>query len=221
MLSIIIPTLNAQDCLPALLAQIRNSVPNAQIIVSDGGSQDDTLRLAAGSGAILVSGQSGRGRQLRRACRLAQYDWMLILHADSTLHPKWLEAVERHMFDYPYRAGFFDLEFDTKRWSARFVEGIVRYRCFAWGLPYGDQGLLISKVHYNEVGGYADVSLFEDVMMSRAIGNSRLQRLKRPIITSAEKFEREGFFRRGWKNLGLLWRFKQGESPEELMKAYP
>lgn len=88
------------------------------------------------------------------------------------------------------------------------------------GLPYGDQGLLISRTLYDEVGGYADVPLMEDVMLVRRIGKRRLSFLSAEARTSAAKYERDGWHKRSWQNAWLLTRFLLGASPEKLAKHY-
>ena len=107
-----------------------------------------------------------------------------------------------------------------EKFSARILEALVRIRCKVFGLPYGDQGLLISKALYDAVGGYPDIPLFEDVALIRALGKRRIRRLGLPLTTSADKYERGGFYRRGWRNFRLLRRYLKGEAPEELLKAY-
>jgi hypothetical protein len=88
------------------------------------------------------------------------------------------------------------------------------------GLPYGDQGLLISRTLYDEVGGYLDVPLMEDVMIVRAIGKPHLTELNAEARTSAAKYERDGWGKRSWRNAFLLIRFLLGAKPEDLAKRY-
>jgi hypothetical protein len=87
------------------------------------------------------------------------------------------------------------------------------------GLPYGDQGLLISRKLYDEVGGFLDVPLMEDVMIVRAIGKQRLTELNAEARTSAAKYERDGWGKRSWRNAFLLIRFLLGAKPEDLAKT--
>ena len=219
MLAIIIPTLNSETNLNFLLEQISDHTD--RIVVSDGMSDDDGLKTAASHRAVLTIGQSGRGRQLARGADWAvNADWLLFLHADSELPDNWQIEVNAHLQNYPNRAAYFKLRFSSAKPSARFVELMVKLRCFAWALPYGDQGLLISRELYDEIGGYPDWPLFEDVNIIEKIGRKRLKSLPATITTSAEKYERDGFVRRGWRNLKLLRRYKKGEAAHELLKNY-
>ena len=99
-LSIVIPTLNAEATLPAVLIALMEGVEAGlvrELIVTDGGSQDATRAIAEEVGAIWITDEAGRGGQLARGCAKAGGDWMLVLHADSVPGPGWVEAVERGM----------------------------------------------------------------------------------------------------------------------------
>ena len=219
MICVVIPTLNSEHQLTQLLSGIDSDA--SRLVVTDGGSTDGTLREAARAGARIALGSAGRGNQLKRGCRWGgECDWLLCLHADSRLPDRWLSLVTHHIERFPDKAGYFDLRFDASGWQARCVEGLVRLRCRALGLPYGDQGLLISRRLYDACGGYPDMHLFEDVALVRALGRRRILPLGGVIVTGAEKYERDGYFRRGWRNLRLLSRYLRGESVETLLKAY-
>ena len=219
MICAVIPTLNPGDAYPALLQDLRPHV--SRIVVSDGGSETLPLSLAVQNGAVIAIGSAGRGQQLKRGTSwAAECEWLLILHADSRLPANWHAHVLTHIKSHPDKASYFDLRFDSARLSARILESLVRLRCSLFGLPYGDQGLLIPRALYDAVGGYPDIPLFEDVSLIRALGKSRIRRLGAPLITSADKYERDGFFRRGWRNIRLLRRYLKGESIESLLKAY-
>lgn len=219
MICAVIPTCDSEADLPGLLLQLRTS--DMQIVVSDRGSDDKTLKIAARHKAVIAIGRAGRGHQLRRGARRGvDCEWLLFLHADSQLPGHWETLVTRHIKDHHSKAGYFDLSYDSPKFAARLVEILVKLRCAVFALPYGDQGLLISRALYEEVGGYGAVPLFEDVAIIRAIGRNRLRRLGGALITSADKYESDGFFRRGWRNLGLLRRYLKGESPDTLAKDY-
>jgi len=221
MISVIIPTLNAGNTLRTLMAQLGGEVDH--IIVSDGGSNDDTISIAVKFKASLVLGHQGRGHQLARGARWSKHknnNWLLFLHADSRLSPDWHKQVSHHISQYPEKAGYFDLKFDSSRLPARLVEIFVKARCKLFALPYGDQGLLISRDMYEAVGGFAPQPLFEDVALIKTLGSKRIRRLGTHIVTNSAKYDRDGFFRRGLRNLRLLARYMSGEDPDQLAKDY-
>ncbi len=219
-ISIVIPTLNAQDALPGCLAALMEGLESGlirELIVSDGGSQDTTGAIAQAWGATVLHGPASRGGQLRRGCAAAQADWLLVVHADTQLQPGWTKAVGAHL-NHPERAGWCSLRFDQGGMAARVVAGWANLRSL-FGLPYGDQGLLISARLYAETGGFADVPLMEDVAMARAL-RGRLTRLDVVAQTSAEKYVRQGWVTRGARNLWTLTRYLSGADPATLAAAY-
>ncbi len=224
MLSVIIPTKTTMPSFSKLLKQL--SSEDIQLIISDGFSEDDTLKIAAAAGANLAIGEASRGGQLRRGAVLARYEWMLFLHSDSVLTDNWRSLVDRHIKNFPDKAGFFTLKYDSPKLSARWVELMAAWRSLivkypkGWAIPYGDQGLLISRKLYDEIGGYPDWPLFEDVNIVEKIGWARLRNLGGHIITCHRKHERDGFLQRGWRNFRLLRRYKSGEAIESLVKDY-
>jgi hypothetical protein len=95
----------------------------------------------------------------------------------------------------------------------------VALRCVLLGLPYGDQGLLISRRLYEEVGGYRPLPLMEDVDLVRRL-RGRLRPLAARALTSAERYRRDGYLGRSVRNAVLLARYFAGADPERLAKAY-
>ncbi|MEQ5827351.1 TIGR04283 family arsenosugar biosynthesis glycosyltransferase [Sulfitobacter sp. NFXS29] len=220
-ISVVIPSLNAAAALPACLAALVEGLQAGlirEVILSDCGSSDGTPQLAEGWGAEVISGAPSRGGQLRRGCEAAQGEWLLVLHADTVLAPGWTDAVQDHMARGPGAAGWFRLRFDQRGLAPRLVAGWANLRS-ACGLPYGDQGLLLPRALYDAVGGYPDQLLMEDVALARAL-RGRLARLEGIAVTSAEKYRRQGWLRRGGRNLWTLMRYAMGASPNALAESY-
>lgn len=220
MLIIIIPTYQAEAALERLLPQLAGHA----VIVSDGGSTDATLKVAAKQGARLACGAKGRGAQLRLGAHLArrageEADWFLFLHADSQMSDGWEDVVESAMKTPHPR--YFRFKADATGLFARVMNRMVALRCWALGLPYGDQGLLISRQLYEGVGGYSEMPLFEDVeMVERLKKTSSLKPLSHPLITDVSRHKRQGLWKRGLSNLRLLWRYKSGADVETLLREY-
>lgn len=221
-LSIIIPTLHAADRIGPVLAALTEGLTTGlvrELILSDGGSDDGIAAVAEEAGALLVTGPSGRGGQLARGAEAAGGDWLLFLHADSVPRPGWAEAVAAHLRDHAGQAGYFDLRFDAKGPAAGWVAGWANRRSRWLGLPYGDQGLLINAGTYTRMGGYRPMPLMEDVEIARRL-RGRLRPLGHSVVTSAERYRRNGWVRRGGQNLWLLGRYLAGADPENLAEAY-
>ena len=223
-LSIIIPAKDAAGdlpgCLSALFAGVEAGLVREVIVSSVPSNDPKTQSIAEDAGAVWVEGEEGRGRQMRRGAESARGDWLLFIHADTWLSSDWPQTVKQHLQDQPQKAGAFQLAFRSTAKRARIVEGLTNWRARTFGLPYGDQGLLISRALYDEIGGFDPVPLMEDVMIVRKIGKARLVELPARAATSGAKQERDGWFGRSLRNLWLLFRFSRGASPEELAKAY-
>lgn len=222
-LSIVIPTLNASEELPGCLSCLMEGLEGGvirELVISDGGSEDSTLTIADEVGAFVVAGAASRGGQLKRGADMANGEWLLFLHADTRLAAGWSGAVLEHIATDPDKAGHFKLCFDKSGIAARVVAGWANLRSRLFGLPFGDQALLVSRRLYDQVGGYDDIPLMEDVAMARKLGRKRLSVLDAIARTSARKYEKQGWLRRGCANLGLQIGYLCGVSPERLARRY-
>jgi rSAM/selenodomain-associated transferase 2 len=217
MLSVVIPTLNAAATLGATLVAVREA---DEIVVADGGSTDGTVATAERHGARVIAALRGRGAQLRAGAAAARGDWLLFLHADTVPGARWREAVDAHAKTSPDEAAYFGFRLADRAWQARLVELGAAARAGLLGLPYGDQGLLVSRVLYDALGGYRPLPLMEDVDLVRRIGRRRLRPLGVEASTSAERWRRDGWARRSARNLGLLALYRLGTSPERLARLY-
>ncbi|MCY7399086.1 MAG: hypothetical protein LH466_09665, partial [Sphingomonas bacterium] len=168
----------------------------------------------------VIAAPRGRGTQLRAGGEAARGDWLLFLHADTQLGAGWREAVAAHVATASDRAGYFDLRLDDDAWQARFIERGVASRVRLLGLPYGDQGLLISRRLYDDVGGFRPLALMEDVDLARRIGRHRLRRLDATALTSADRWRRDGWLRRSGRNLACLALYALGMAPTRLARFY-
>lgn len=217
-LTIVVPTLNAAASLPRTLA----SIAPATIVVVDGGSTDATRRVAAAAGAHVLQTNPSRGGQCAAGAAAASGAWLLFLHADTSLAAGWQEAVERFRTDpsNAERAAYFRFSLDDATPSARRLERWVAWRCHRLALPYGDQGLLISRALYTAIGGHRPLPLMEDVDLVRRLGRARLVALPVDAVTSAERWRRDGWWRRSARNLGCLALYRAGVPPRWLLPLY-
>jgi rSAM/selenodomain-associated transferase 2 len=213
MITAIIPTLNAAAFLPATLSAIEGV---AEVIVIDCGSADATVEGAIAAGARVLTAPRGRGGQIAAGTAAASHPWLLLLHADTRLAPDWLAAVHGD----PTRAGYFRFVLDSNDPRARRLERLVAWRCRRLGLPYGDQGLLIHRNLLASIGGIRTLPLMEDVDLVTRLGRARLVALKADAVTSAAKWEGQGYLRRSARNLLCLSLWFAGVPPRLIARLY-
>jgi rSAM/selenodomain-associated transferase 2 len=220
-ISVVVPTLDAQDTLPACLTALMEGLTAGLIrdlVISDGGSTDATLAIAEEAGAVVMTGPASRGGQLSRGAQAARGTWLLFLHADTVLDPGWADAVADHL---EHRGGpaYFQLAFRARGVMPAWVAGWANLRSRAFGLPYGDQGLLISQADYLRSGGYPDQPLMEDVALVRALDRP-LTGLDVRVVTRAERYQKAGWLNRGARNLWTQAQYFAGVDPAVLAARY-
>ncbi|MEE4188745.1 MAG: glycosyl transferase, partial [Roseobacter sp.] len=143
-------------------------------------------------------------------------EWLLVLHADTRLEFGWVGPAIHHL--NTAQAGWFKLSFDDRSILGSCVAGWANLRS-RFGLPYGDQGLLIPADLYDRVGGYPNQPLMEDVALALAL-KGHLRRIDANAVTSASRYRRQGWLRRGARNLWTLCRYFGGVSPQRLADTY-
>ncbi len=219
-ISIIIPTLNCETDLYETLGSLFEGIENdliRELIISDGGSADKTKSIAYEVGAVFIEGPTSRGLQISKGIDKSRADWILILHADTSLSLDWsvnlLQKIDRNF------AYHFKLKFKSKSLFARILEYWVQVRSKFFGLPYGDQGLLIHRDLLNAIGGFPKIPLMEDIALARKL-KSKTKSLDILAHTSAEKYHNNGWFRQSVLNFFLLIQYFLGKDSSQLSKAY-
>jgi len=222
MLSIVIPVLNEGFRIEAILSRLQDADLDCEILIADGGSDDGTMELLTRKGARVVSAPRGRGSQMAKGAERAIGNWLLFLHADTHPGPGWTTVIKRFMADPDnrFRAAYFTFALDDPSPDARRIEKMVHWRCQTLGLPYGDQGFLISRDFYDRLDGYQPIALMEDVEMVSRIKNHRLEQLPAIAVTSAERYQRDGYLLRPARNLLCLALYFVGIPVTVLEKIY-
>ncbi len=220
-ISVIIPTLNAAHSIGPTLACLYEGMGKSlicEVVLADGGSTDDIEKVASGTGAMLVSAPKGRGSQLQAGAKAAKGRWLLFIHADTVLSEDWVAKMGAHINTNP-KAAYCKLAFDAQGFAPRFIALSANLRSKIFGLPYGDQCLLISRELYKKSGGYSDIPLMEDVAFARKL---RGQLIALPITatTRSDRYIKDGWFTRARKNLGTLALYFLGVTPEKLAQRY-
>lgn len=228
MISVVIPTLNAESNLTATLAALVAATVQGlirEVIIADGGSSDATADIADVAGAKFLKTEQGRGSQLAAGAERASSNWLLFLHADTVLQPGWEQEAAAFMervdsATLPQSAAAFSFALNDFGARPRLLETIVRLRCALFRLPYGDQGLLIPRRLYSSLGGYRPLPLMEDVDLVRRVGRKRLVMMRSNAVTSAERYKRDGYIRRMARNMACLSLYYLRVPPKTLVRLY-
>lgn len=222
LVSVVIPVWRDVDVLADSLGRLSPVPTGVEVIVASvlGDESRYDHRGTAYPHVHWISAPRGRAVQMNAGAAVATGRWLLFLHADCTLPDRWTEVVVQ-ADAAGAAAGAFRFRLDTPDWRARLIEAGVRLRVALLGLPYGDQALFVRRDAFHAVGGYRDLPLMEDIDFVRRIGKAGpLWRAREPVVTSARRWEHDGWLRRTARNIGLASRFLLGTPPARLAQRY-
>lgn len=228
MISVVIPTLNAEAHLAETMSSLVTAAVDGlvrEVIVADGGSTDRTLDIADGAGAEIVKSEAGRGAQLRAGANRARFPWLLFLNADTYLDAGWEREAHLHIerIESGRRratAASFRFTIDDEGLLPRTLETMAALRTGFLKLPYGDQGLLISRALYDEIGGFSALPLMEDLDLVRRLGRRRITVLNARAVAGGESFLRDGLAGRLARSQVCLWLYLLGVPVTTIANLY-
>lgn len=216
-LSIIIPTLNEASHIESLLAQLSDE--NVELIVVDGGSDDQTVQRASVH-AKLVYSSTGRAVQMNTGAAAANGDWLWFLHADTQLSQP-LNAYVDEITQSSSVWGRFTVRLNDARFIFRVIERLMNARSCFTSVATGDQGLFVDRRLFDELGGYPELPLMEDVALSKRLRKVMPVNCSAlSLITSARRWQHRGVL----KTIVLMWwlrlAYVVGVSPARLRQWY-
>ncbi len=216
-LAVIVPTLDEE-------AALRRNLPRLaelgdELVVSDGGSTDGSVELAARLGATVVRGAPGRGPQLNRGAAASAAEVLLFVHAD-TRPPAGAAAAIRAAIAGGAEGGGFAVRFDGGGWM-RLGTRLVNLRTRLTRLPLGDQGQFVTRAAFEELGGYRDWPILEDLDFARRLRRrGRLAILPLAMRTSSRRYVERGIARTVAVNWLIWLLYALGVSPHRLARLY-
>jgi rSAM/selenodomain-associated transferase 2 len=221
-LSIIMPVLNEEPGIAAALEALGAlRARGAEVIVADGGSRDRTVALAQPLCDRLIVAPRGRAAQMDAGAAAAHGDVLLFLHADTTLPPDADQLIAEGLARSGRAWGRFDVRIGGPHPLFPLIAATMNLRSRITGIATGDQAIFVDRAAFAAVGGYPDIALMEDIVLSR-----RLKRLSRPLclstqaLTSARRWEKHGVMR----TILTMWRLRLafffGASPDKLAARY-
>jgi rSAM/selenodomain-associated transferase 2/rSAM/selenodomain-associated transferase 1 len=220
-ISVIIPALNESAHLRRTLEAAQTDSRVHEIILVDGGSDDETTEIARAFDCIVLAGPRGRAKQMNLGSSIATGEHLLFLHAD-TLLPR---AYAAHIFDALAEAnviaGAFQFAVADDFRGRKLVERATNWRARVLQLPYGDQGLFVLRTVYDRMGGFADIPIMEDYDFVRRLRrHGRIAIAPAPAVTSGRRWQRLGMLRTTLANAAIIAAFHLGVSPMRLAQWY-
>jgi len=215
--SIIIPTLNEADNIQTCLLKLQNWRGQCEIIVADGGSSDNTVKLANPLADKVISSPKGRAKQMNAGAQYASGEMLVFLHADTSLPNNALDLIKLNDKNW----GRFNIKLRGKPFMLNVVSFFMNWRSQLTGIATGDQVIFVSRRLFDNAGGYPDIALMEDIAFCAILKQMNAPIcLKAKVVSSGRRWEKFGVF----KTIGLMWtirlRYFFGEKPEVLAKLY-
>lgn len=218
--SIIIPALNEAEIIESAVRRAAALAPS-EVHVVDGGSSDATAELARSAGANVITSARGRALQQNAGAAASRSGWLLFLHADCWLDERASEQLAAATARSESTHGAFRQRIDARGRVFRALERGNAARVRLLGLPYGDQGIFVRRELFWKLGGFPQVRLLEDLLLSRRLrGIRRPQLLEGPLYVSARRWQRHGVVRQTLRNWSILSAYACGVAPDRLAGWY-
>ena len=219
MISVIIPVLNEAKILDKTLSQLQSELEGHELIVVDGGSTDDSIRIAEKYGRV-ISSERGRAVQLNAGAKAAKGDILIFLHADVWLEKGAFKAVESALIS-GYIGGGFLQKIDGKSLLYRIIEFCANSRGKLLKVFYGDSGIFLRRTDFQRIGGFSNVPIMEEIDFSRGLRKAGKTTMVKPYIhISARRWEKNGIVRTTVKNWLITTLYFMGFSLDKLEKLY-
>jgi rSAM/selenodomain-associated transferase 2 len=222
--SIIVPVFHEEERINDLIDYLHrlSSDENIEIVVVDGAQDRDTLRAIHDKNVIKISSEKGRAKQMNAGASVAKGEILIFLHADTELPVHALEKIHSLMERREYVGGAFDLGIKSDKFIFGVIGTLSSFRSRLSRIPFGDQAIFIQREYFNEIGGYKEIPLMEDVELMRRIKKSgnKIWIFYERAMTSPRRWKKEGVIYCTLRNWILQALYLLGVSPEKLTKFY-
>ncbi len=223
MISVIIPTYNEEANIKSTIQALwKNDVEHLvkQVIVVDGGSSDDTLKMATIEGVLaVVSPRKGRAAQMNYGASLAKQTVLYFLHADSAPPPAFSTQIVSAILA-GNGSGCFRLQFDHAHWFLKVNCWFTRFNVAAF--HYGDQSLFVKQSVFEDIRGFPESHIvFEDYAIIKELKRKGpFYIVKKPVITSARKYLQNGIFKMQGIFYLMYFLYRMGLPQPKLVSVY-
>ena len=218
--SIIIPTFNEAENINLLLKYVNKHFPVCEIIVTDGGSTDDTVSIADGLAKVVISNK-GRAVQMNTGANAASGDVLWFLHADCIPAPKSIDLIIDALKDERIVGGGFRWGLSSSEWYYRYITYLAHIKNKVRQNLYGDMGIFVRADIFKKLKGYTEIPFLEDMDFCRKVKTmGKIVIIDDILWSSDRKLIKNGPVRTFIKNDIIKMAFRLGFSPEYLMKFY-
>ncbi len=201
------------------MEQLKSLGNNHEVIVTDGGSKDNTIGIAKSFNTKVCIGEKGRGKQLLDGASCSNGDVLIYLHADTLLPDDAFEQIDKLFTNDEVKIASFRMRFDDNHPVLKLYSYFTRFDSFFTN--FGDQVIVIKKDFYNELNGFEAIKIFEDVdLLRRARKRTKVYKIPAYVITSARRFLKVGVFKMQLKNFFYLMNFLAGSDKDKIYNKY-
>ncbi|CAD5919890.1 MULTISPECIES: TIGR04283 family arsenosugar biosynthesis glycosyltransferase [Planktothrix] len=219
-ISIIIPVLNEAENIGLVISSIQRA-ENIEVIIIDGGSQDNTVKIAENLGVKVIVTNRGRALQMNAGAKIATGEILLFLHGDTQLPLGFETEVRETFINSNIIAGAFQLKINGDQLSLRVIEKTVFWRSKYLQMPYGDQAIFIKAITFGEIGGFPEQPIMEDFELIRRLNHlGKIEILSSSVITSGRRWQKLGVFKTTLINQLIVIGYYLGISPTKLAQWY-
>ncbi|WP_029897402.1 TIGR04283 family arsenosugar biosynthesis glycosyltransferase [Desulfohalovibrio reitneri] len=220
--SVVIPVLGEAETIAGAVRHLRETAlgHDVEVVVADGDPDGSTLEAVDDPEVVCVLARKGRARQMNAGARAASGEVLAFLHADTVLPRGAFEVMERVLEGNG--AGAFDLAIDSPRPALRLIAWMANRRSRATRMPYGDQCLFLRRRLFEDMDGFADIPLMEDVEFCRRLKRrgTRMELAPQRVLTSPRRWEKQGVAYGTLRNWTLVSLYFMGVPPQKLVRWY-
>jgi len=195
MISIVIPTYNESSTIEGTLINLFEIISTGdEVIVVDGFSEDDTKEIAGKFTKVkLFNSKRGRATQMNSGAEKTNNEYILFLHADTTISATCLTMLKNEIISNRIGWGWFPIKLNSPKFIFRVLELGANMRTSFTGTPLGDHGIFVKKDLFFEVGGFPDMPIMEEIEFVRKLKKiSKGVEIQSSVRTSVRRFERSG-----------------------------
>jgi len=217
--SIIIPTLNEEKYLPAVLEQLINIDEDIEIIIADGGSTDSTVKIAERFDVKVCKSEKGKGIQLNNGAGCAKGAVLIFLHADTFLPANAFSLINEYLLVRKVDIAAFKMKFDKESFLMDIYSWFTKFDSIF--TTFGDQAIVIQRDFFTELNGFPNLTIFEDLELCRkARSKTKIYKLPAFVTTSARRFETIGIIKNQMLNVLYILQYLVGIDPDNIYKKY-